>query len=92
RTEKGRQGFAALNAGKESHTVDLRDPADRKRALDLASTCDVVVDNLRPGVLARFGLGFEAIRSLNPTVVYCTISGYGRSSADVAERPAYDHI
>lgn len=92
RTEKGRQGFAALNAGKESHTVDLRDPADRKRALDLASTCDVVVDNLRPGVLARLGLGFEAIRSLNPTVVYCTISGYGRSSADVAERPAYDHI
>ncbi len=92
RTEKGRQGFVALNAGKESHAVDLRDPADRKRALDLAASCDVVVDNLRPGVLERFGLGFEAIRSVNSRVVYCTISGYGRGSADVAVRPAYDHI
>jgi len=92
RTEKGRQGFVALNAGKESHAVDLRDPADQRRALDLAATCDVVVDNLRPGVLERFGLGFDAVRSVNSKVVYCTISGYGRGSADVAGRPAYDHI
>ncbi|GJG94133.1 CoA transferase [Cupriavidus pauculus] len=92
RSEKGRQGFVALNAGKESHTVDLGNEVDHARALALASSCDVVVDNLRPGVLERFGLGFEAIRKVNPRVVYCTISGYGRSSADVASRPAYDHV
>ncbi|WP_019447631.1 CoA transferase [Cupriavidus sp. BIS7] len=92
RTEKGRQGFVALNAGKQSHVVDLGNPEDLARALELAATCDVVVDNLRPGVLERFGLGFEAIRALNPKVVYCTISGYGRASADVAGRAAYDHV
>ncbi|WP_420995068.1 CaiB/BaiF CoA transferase family protein [Cupriavidus sp. 30B13] len=92
RTGKGRQGFVALNAGKESHAVDLGKPEDFARVLEMAATCDVVVDNLRPGVLERFGLGFEALRAANPTLVYCTISGYGRSSADVAARPAYDHV
>ncbi|QYY28529.1 CoA transferase [Cupriavidus pinatubonensis] len=92
RTEKGRQGFVALNAGKQSHAVDLGNAADLARALEMAATCDVVVDNLRPGVLERFGLGFEAIRAVNPKVVYCTISGYGQHSGDVTGRPAYDHV
>ncbi len=92
RTEKGRQAFVALNAGKQSHVVDLGEAAGLARTLELAATCDVVVDNLRPGVLERHGLGFEAIRSINPKVVYCTISGYGQGSSDLAGRPAYDHV
>jgi len=92
RTEKGRQGFLALNAGKDCREIDLSTEAGQSDALALAATCDVVVDNLRPGVLERFGLGFEAIRAVNPRVVYCSISGYGRASADWAGRPAYDHV
>jgi len=92
RTEKGHQGFLALNAGKDCHTVDLGNALDLARVLEVAASCDVVVDNLRPGVLERFGLGFDAVRAVNPKVVYCTISGYGRASADVSGRPAYDHV
>ncbi|WP_186426849.1 CoA transferase [Cupriavidus metallidurans] len=92
RTETGRKGFLALNAGKDCRDIDLGSEAGRADALALAATCDVVVDNLRPGVLERFGLGFEAVRAVNPRVVYCSISGFGRGSADWSGRPAYDHV
>lgn len=92
RTEKGRQGFLALNAGKDCRDIDLGSASGRADALALAATCDVVVDNLRPGVLERFGLGVEAVRAVNPRVVYCSISGYGRAGADWSGRPAYDHV
>ena len=92
RTESGRKGFLALNAGKNCREIDLSTESGRAEALALAATCDVVVDNLRPGVLERFGLGFEPVRAVNPRVVYCTISGFGRGSADWSGRPAYDHV
>lgn len=92
RTEKGRQGFLALNAGKDCRDIDLGSVSDQARALALAATCDVVVDNLRPGVLERFGLGFDAVRAVNPRVVYCCISGYGQAGGDWSGRPAYDHV
>lgn len=92
RTESGRKGFLALNAGKDCREIDLSTESGRAEALALAATCDVVVDNLRPGVLERFGLGFEPVRAVNPRVVYCSISGFGRGSADWSGRPAYDHV
>jgi len=85
RTETGRKGFLALNAGKDCRDIDLGSEAGRADALALAATCDVVVDNLRPGVLERFGLGFEAVRAVNPRVVYC--SSIARFRALVAAVP-----
>lgn len=80
RAGKGHAAFVALNAGKSSLALDLSDDAGREHALELAGRCDVFVDNLRPGVLKRFGLGYEAVRARNPRVVYCSISGFGRGA------------
>ncbi|MGO4329798.1 CoA transferase [Cupriavidus sp. 2TAF22] len=92
RTERGREAFVALNAGKASLSLDLASEAGKREALARAARCDVFVDNLRPGVLERFGLGFEAVRALNPRVVYCSISGFGRGATGWSGRPAYDHV
>jgi crotonobetainyl-CoA:carnitine CoA-transferase CaiB-like acyl-CoA transferase len=70
--------FAAVNEGKRSIELDLKDAAGRARALELASQADVLVEGFRPGVLARFGLDEAAVRARNPGVVYCSISGYGQ--------------
>jgi crotonobetainyl-CoA:carnitine CoA-transferase CaiB-like acyl-CoA transferase len=92
RTARGRQGFVALNAGKRCIAIDLATAEGRAQAMALAAASDVVLDNLRPGVLERFGLGFEAVRKAHPAVVYCAISGFGRGSSEWRERPAYDHV
>lgn len=83
--------FVALNAGKQSIQMDLRDPADQRQLVEMARGADVLVDSLRPGVLDRFGLGADALRDANPGLVYCAISGFGRRGP-WATRPAYDHI
>ncbi len=85
------RSFASFNHGKECITLDLRDPADVRRAQELADSVDVMVDNMRPGVLARHGLGTEAVRARNPRLVHCSISGYG-TSGEWAQRGAYDHV
>lgn len=84
-------GFRALNAGKRSVVVDLTDPAGRRSVLDLASTADIFVENFRPGVARRFGLGPDDIRAVRPDVIYCSISGWGQSGEN-ASRGAYDHV
>jgi crotonobetainyl-CoA:carnitine CoA-transferase CaiB-like acyl-CoA transferase len=70
--------FAAVNEGKRSVELDLKDAAGRARALELAADADVLVEGFRPGVLSRLGLDEEAVRALNPGIVYCSISGYGQ--------------
>lgn len=92
RTARGRQGFVSLNAGKRCLSLDLATEEGRRQAHALAAASDVVLDNLRPGVLERFGLGFDALRTTHPGVVYCAISGFGRGNADWRHRPAYDHV
>ena len=87
RTERGRQGFVALNAGKDHLTLDLATDEGRRHAVALAATCDVV-----PGVLERFGLGYEAVRAQHPGVIYCSISGFGRGAPAWQQRSAYDHV
>ncbi len=84
-------GFLAINAGKRSLALDLKQPEGRDAALRLVAGADVVTENFRPGVMERLGLGAEAVRELNPRAVYCSLSGYGRHP-DWAWRPAYDHI
>lgn len=70
--------FAELNARKRSVVLDLKDPAGRAEALDLVAGAGVVTEGFRPGVADRLGIGYEQVRAVNPTVVYCSISGYGQ--------------
>lgn len=83
--------FLAQNAGKRSVTLDFKRPDDRDAFLALVATADVVVENFRPGVMQRLGLGFEALREANPELVYCAISGFGQDGP-LANYPAYDQI
>ena len=83
--------FARVNRGKESVVLDLKDPADRGLAVELAARADVVVENYRPGVMERLGLGWPALRSVNPQLVYCSISGFGHTGP-WSLRPAYDTV
>lgn len=80
--------FLAVNRNKETVALDLTDEADRLRARELAATADVVVENFRPGVMERLGLGYEQLARERPQLVYCSITGFGRGAG--AELPGYD--
>ena len=80
--------FGTLNAGKRSVVLDLKTEEGRRDAFALASTADVVMENFRPGVMARLGLGYEALSAVNPGLIYCAISGFGQQG-EGAKRPAY---
>jgi glutaryl-CoA transferase len=82
--------FLALNSGKRSIGVTLATDAGRAVVQDLARNADVVIDNYRPGVLARFGLGHEALHRVNPALVTCSLTGYGETGPD-AHRAGYDY-
>jgi succinate--hydroxymethylglutarate CoA-transferase len=81
--------FVALNRNKRSVVLDLKDPVDRARAVDLCVAADVVVENHRPGVMGRRGLDYDALRGRNPRLVYCSVSGYGQTGP-YATRGAFD--
>ncbi len=80
--------FGQLNTGKRSVVLDLKRPEAVAVVKRLVAGADVVVENFRPGVMQRFGLGYEALRAVKPDLVYCSISGYGQSGPS-AGRPAY---
>ena len=73
--------FALLNGGKQSVAIDLKSPADLERLRPLLRECDVVVEQFRPGVMDRLGLGYPAVAEINPRVIYCSITGYGQTGA-----------
>lgn len=81
--------FTSVNRGKKSVTIDLRQERGRDLALGLAETCDVLVENFRPGSMDRFGLGYETVHAKYPQLVYASISGFGQTGP-YAQRPAYD--
>jgi len=81
--------FMALNRNKASLAVDLKAARGRDLVLDLARRADVVVENFRPGVAGRLGLGYEEVRAANPGVVYCSISAFGQSGPD-SSQAAFD--
>ena len=83
--------FLAQNAGKKSVTVNLKTEAGRDLARRLAAEADVVVENFRPGVMDRLGLGAETLRARHPRLIYCALTGYGQTGPWV-HRPAYDQI
>lgn len=84
-------GFISLNAGKRSLAIDIRKPEGADLVRSLASTADVFIENFRPGVVARYGLGESDIRAVRNDIVYCSISGYGQEGPWSA-RGAYDHV
>jgi crotonobetainyl-CoA:carnitine CoA-transferase CaiB-like acyl-CoA transferase len=84
-------GFAQQNAGKRLLSIDLSLPEGRALVQNLATDVDVLVENYRPGVAARLGLGYESVARLNPDVIYCSISGYGQDGP-AAGRRAYAPI
>ena len=71
--------FAVLNRNKQSVALNLKDPAGLKIALDLASKADIILENFRPGVVKRMGLGYETVKSVNPSVIYASLSGFGQT-------------
>ncbi len=73
--------FAQLNCGKKSLALDLKKPAAIALIKDLVKTADVLVENYRPGVMARLGLDYETLSALNPRLVYCSISGFGQTGS-----------
>ncbi|HQL29017.1 MAG TPA: CaiB/BaiF CoA-transferase family protein [Thermoanaerobaculales bacterium] len=77
-------GYAALLRGSESVALDLRDARDVERVRALAGRADVLVESFRPGTMERRGLGWDALSSANPRLVWCSLSGYGRSGAAAA--------
>jgi len=83
--------FASFNRNKKSVTLDLRDPGDKALLAQLIEGADVLVENFRPGVLARMGFDAERLERLNPRLVTCSINGFG-STGPYADRPAFDFI
>ncbi|HEX5369252.1 MAG TPA: CoA transferase [Dehalococcoidia bacterium] len=82
-------GFITWNMNKRQMFLDLKSEADLEVAYQLLATCDVFVDNMRPGVVDRLGLSYEKLSEINPRIVYCTICGWG-TSGPMAERTAAD--
>src|SRR3982074_1194838 len=80
--------FGQLNAGKKSVVLDLKSPDAIAVIRRLVATADILVENFRPGVMRRLKLDYDALRELNPKLIYCSISGYGQTGPS-AELPAY---
>jgi CoA:oxalate CoA-transferase len=83
--------FLAQNTNKKSLTLNLKEPEGKEIFRKLLATADVLVENFRPGVLARLGFPWEEMHASNPRLIYCAISGFGQTGPD-ADKPAYDQI
>ncbi|MBA7615196.1 Formyl-CoA:oxalate CoA-transferase [subsurface metagenome] len=75
--------FGQLNIGKNSVVLDLKSPDGVEAVRRLVATCDVLVENFRPGVMKRLKLDYDSLRALNPKLIYCSISGYGQTGPSV---------
>ncbi len=83
--------FTSINRAKESIALDLKSPDDRATFEALLATADIVVENFRPGVMARLGYGFEALHARFPRLIYCAVSGFGQTGPD-SGKAAYDVV
>jgi formyl-CoA transferase len=84
-------GFLTQNAAKKSVTIDLKTPEGLETAKKLVATADIFIENFKPGVAEKLGLGYDVVRQIKNDIVYCSISAYGQSGP-LSRRPAYDHI
>src|SRR6266403_4607813 len=83
--------FLSVNRGKKSIVIDLKSEAGLGIASELAAISDVVIENYRPGVMDRLGLGYEALSAINPRLIYCAISGFGMPGP-LRDRPSFDIV
>ncbi|MCB2061357.1 MAG: CoA transferase [Novosphingobium sp.] len=83
--------YLAVNRGKKSIVIDLKSEDGVALAKDLAAKSDIVIENYRPGVMDRLGLGYEALSAVNPKLIYCAISGYGQNGP-LRDRPSFDIV
>lgn len=83
--------FTVLNRNKKSLTLNYKDPRGREIFLQLAAQSDVIVENNRPGVMERLGLGYEAVHAINPQIIYASISGFGHTGP-YRDQGGYDTI
>jgi crotonobetainyl-CoA:carnitine CoA-transferase CaiB-like acyl-CoA transferase len=83
--------FIANNRGKQGIVIDLKAPAGVELAKGLAAQCDIVIENYRPGVMDRLGLGYEVLAAINPRLIYCAISGFGMTGP-LRDRPSFDIV
>lgn len=83
--------FIAQNGGKKSITLNLKHESAREVFVRLVQTADVLVENFRPGVMERLGVGYRQLKEINPRLVYCAISGFGQEGP-MRDAPAYDQI
>ena len=83
--------FLSINRGKKSIVVDLKTEQGVELARQLASHCDVLIENYRPGVMDRLGLGYETLAAINPRLIYCAISGFGMTGP-LRDRPSFDIV
>ena len=83
--------YLSVNRGKKSVTLDISRPEGQRIARELAARSDVLLENYKVGGLAKYGLGYDEIRRLNPSIVYCSVTGFGQTGPH-AHRPGYDFI
>jgi crotonobetainyl-CoA:carnitine CoA-transferase CaiB-like acyl-CoA transferase len=83
--------FLSVNRGKKSIVVDLKTEAGVSLVRDLAAKCDILIENYRPGVMDRLGLGYDTLSAANPRLIYCAISGFGMTGP-LRDRPSFDIV
>src|SRR5882757_11349072 len=83
--------FLSINRGKKSIVVDLKTAAGVALVKGLAAKCDVLIENYRPGVMDRLGLGYEVLSAANPRLIYCAISGFGMNGP-LRDLPSFDIV
>lgn len=83
--------YILINRGKKGITLDLKNPKAREIVYDMVKKCDVVVENFKPGVMDKLGLSYDALKEINPGLVYCSVSGFGQDSP-YSDRAAYDIV
>ena len=83
--------FVSLHRNKKGLVLDLKTPAGKETFLRMVERCDVVLENYRPGALAKLGINYEVARKRNPSIIYCSVSGYGQDGP-YRDRPALDLI
>jgi formyl-CoA transferase len=83
--------FLALNRSKKSVVIDLKQEEGKDLLRRLAAKSDVLIENYRPGVMERLGLGYRALSAINPRLVYCAISGFGQTGP-LRDKPSFDIV
>lgn len=83
--------FLGINRGKKSIVIDLKSPGGVALARDLAAKCDILIENYRPGVMDRLGLGYDTLSAINPGLIYCAISGFGMTGP-LRDSPSFDIV